>query len=61
VYVYETGKVVLDGRASDLLDDEKMRAAYLGSTAKSAPGMSSVESAFAASTPPPGDEARPRS
>jgi len=47
-YVYETGKIVVDGRATDLLDDEKMRAAYLGATAESAAGMSSVESAFAA-------------
>jgi branched-chain amino acid transport system ATP-binding protein len=45
-YVYETGRVVVDGKASDLLDDDKMRAAYLGSSSESA-GMSSVEGAFA--------------
>jgi branched-chain amino acid transport system ATP-binding protein len=46
-YVYETGNVVVEGRASDLLDDEKMRAAYLGSSSEGAAGMSSVEGAFA--------------
>jgi len=46
-YVYETGNVVLDGRASDLLDDEKMRAAYLGTASEDTAGMSSVEGAFA--------------
>ncbi len=50
-YVYETGKVALNGRASELLDDDKMRAAYLGANAGAAPGMSSGESACAAALP----------
>jgi branched-chain amino acid transport system ATP-binding protein len=29
-YVLETGRVVLEGKASDLLQDERVRAAYLG-------------------------------
>jgi branched-chain amino acid transport system ATP-binding protein len=29
-YVLETGKIVLEGAASDLLNDEKVKAAYLG-------------------------------
>ena len=29
-YVLETGKIVLEGKASDLLEDPKVRAAYLG-------------------------------
>ncbi len=31
-YVLETGRIVLDGAAGKLLDDEKIRAAYLGDT-----------------------------
>jgi branched-chain amino acid transport system ATP-binding protein len=46
-YVYETGRVVVEGPASELLDDEKMREAYLGSSSDEAAGMSSVEGAFA--------------
>ena len=51
-YVYETGKVVLEGKASDLLDDEKMRAAYLGTSSEETAGMSSVEGAFASAMHP---------
>ncbi|MDD4546900.1 MAG: ATP-binding cassette domain-containing protein, partial [Oscillospiraceae bacterium] len=29
-YVLETGKVILEGNASDLLDNEQVRCAYLG-------------------------------
>jgi len=29
-YVLETGRIVLQGRAGDLLDDPKVKAAYLG-------------------------------
>jgi len=48
-YVFETGRLVVEGRASDLLQDESMRSAYLGKTAGRAAGMSSVEAAFVAS------------
>ena len=56
-YVYETGKVVVEGKASDLLDDEKMREAYLGSSSEATTGMSSVEGAFASVIPGHADEA----
>jgi branched-chain amino acid transport system ATP-binding protein len=46
-YVFETGRLVVEGRAGDLLQDDAMRSAYLGKTAGSAAGMSSVEAAFA--------------
>ena len=29
-YVLETGKVVLEGKASDLMEDESIKKAYLG-------------------------------
>lgn len=32
-YVLETGKIVLEGKASDLREDPKVRAAYLGDVA----------------------------
>lgn len=55
-YVYETGKVVVEGMASALLDDDKMRAAYLGETAESNVGMSSAESSFVGSGTRASDE-----
>ncbi len=58
-YVYETGTVVLEGRAADLLDDDAMRAAYLGTTADRTAGMSSVESAFAGAIAAAPDEGEP--
>ena len=30
-YVLETGRMVLEGKSADLLDDDKVKAAYLGS------------------------------
>ncbi len=44
-YVFETGRVALEGRASELLDDEKMRTAYLGKNTAGRPGASSIEGA----------------
>ncbi len=32
-YVIENGKIAMEGTGSELLSDEKVRAAYLGSTA----------------------------
>ena len=29
-YVLETGKIIMDGKASDLMNDERVRKAYLG-------------------------------
>ena len=29
-YVLETGKIIMDGNASDLMNDERVRKAYLG-------------------------------
>jgi hypothetical protein len=45
--VFETGRLVVEGRASDLLQDDAMRSAYLGKSAGKTAGMSSVEAAFA--------------
>jgi branched-chain amino acid transport system ATP-binding protein len=47
-HVFETGRLVVEGRASDLLQDDAMRSAYLGKSAGTTAGMSSVEAAFAA-------------
>ena len=52
-YVFETGRLVLEGRGSELLDDEKMRAAYLGKDAAGRAAKSSVDGAlFPGSTLP---------
>ncbi len=45
-YVVETGRLALEGRASDLLEDESMREAYLGS--KSSGGQATSEGEQAA-------------
>lgn len=58
-YVYETGRVVVEGRASDLLEDEKMREAYLGSSSASAADPSAAEGAFVSAAPAHVDDGRP--
>ena len=55
-YVFETGRLVVEGRAGDLLEDESMRAAYLGKGAESAKGMSSTEAAVVAARARAGGE-----
>ena len=55
-YVFETGRVALEGRASKLLDDEKMRAAYLGKNTAASPGASSVEGALPPASSAPQDQ-----
>lgn len=50
-YVFETGRLVLQGSASDLLDDSQMRRAYLGKNAAGTSGMSSVEASMTGSLP----------
>ena len=54
-HVFETGRLMAEGRASDLLQDDAMRSAYLGKTAGTTAGMSSVEAAFAAANPARGE------
>jgi branched-chain amino acid transport system ATP-binding protein len=57
-YVFETGRLVVEGRAGDLLSDDAMRSAYLGKTAGEASAMSSVEAAFARADGARADDAR---
>ena len=54
--MFETGRVALEGRASELLDDEKMRAAYLGKNTAVSPGASSVEGALPPASSAPQDQ-----
>jgi len=55
-YVFETGRVALEGRARELLDDEKMRAAYLGKNTAGSPGASSAEGALSPAPSAPQDQ-----
>ena len=61
-YVFETGRLALEGRAGELLDDEKMRAAYLGKNPDARrPGTAGVEDALSpvSSAPPEDGDGQP--